>query len=113
MANRSDLAIDPCRRLQGALHGEHIVQGNAKDGFILLEIGPDEGPVLDSERSKLTTVELVVGHLLLRVSQVNCPAGGEGEEIPAWVGGIEFADRTIVVEADAVSACCVLGAAAG
>src|SRR5215471_5085018 len=102
MARRSDLAIDPCRRLQEAIHREQTVQGNAKDGLVLFEIGLDEGPVLFSKWSELTAVELVLGHLVLRIPHVDCPTRGEGEEIPARIGGIQLADDTILIEPDAI-----------
>jgi len=49
MASWSDLAIDPRRGLLGSVNSGRPLQGNAKDGLVLREIGSEQGPVPDSE----------------------------------------------------------------
>jgi hypothetical protein len=65
MACWPNLAIDPLRSWQRPVHGKQAIQGDTKERFVLFEVGSDEGPVLSGERNELTTVELVIDHLLL------------------------------------------------
>src|SRR2546425_1063134 len=102
VASRSDLAIDIRWRLQRPIHCEQPLKGNAKDGLVLLEIGSDESPIFQCELSKLTTVELVISHLVQGISYIERPTRSEGEEIPTRIGGFQIADSAILIESDAV-----------
>src|SRR5438876_3690907 len=102
MASRADLTIDLCWRLQGSIQGEQTVQRDTKEGLILLEIRADEVPILDSECSKLTAVELVIRYLMPGVPHIDGPTGGEGEKVPAGIGSIQIMDGAIIIATDAV-----------